>query len=47
VHRRAGGRVARAVRDREHPAAGAPLGVRPQEPVGQVQAVDLHPVIVR
>ncbi|EMS50717.1 Aspartic proteinase nepenthesin-2 [Triticum urartu] len=33
VHRAAGGRVARGVRHRQHPAAGAPLGVRPRQPL--------------
>ncbi|KAM3412614.1 hypothetical protein ACQJBY_004005 [Aegilops geniculata] len=33
VHRAAGGRLARGVRHRQHPAAGAPLGVRPRQPL--------------
>ncbi|AQK88320.1 Eukaryotic aspartyl protease family protein [Zea mays] len=47
VHRLAGGRVARRVGHRQHHAARAPLGIRPQEHGGQVHAVDLHPVIVK
>jgi hypothetical protein len=46
VHRRAGGRVARGVGHRQHPAAGAPLGVRPQGPLAPVQAHALRPMMI-
>ncbi|XP_014753587.1 ribose import ATP-binding protein RbsA 1 isoform X2 [Brachypodium distachyon] len=46
VHRRAGGAMARDLRHRQHLAAGAPLGVRPQEPTAQIQEVAVHALVI-
>ncbi|XP_037413824.1 uncharacterized protein LOC119276774 isoform X2 [Triticum dicoccoides] len=46
VHRPAGGPLARDLRHREHPAAGAPVGVRHQEPTTKIPAVAVHALIL-